>query len=148
MALHNWLILSVLKSVYSDYNMQKKGSQAHGAGAGSKSTQNMRGLSDHRIFKSKMLRTASQHQLAGVSDDAVSMVIVGLQQHLLRLLASVRSTQTINPEVEDVPEDAMVAETSTPGDISANDLSNAVWRQPGLLHELASATQYRLTVEN
>jgi hypothetical protein len=146
-ALHNWLILSILKSAYSDYHAQKKGVHATGSGGPSHKTPNLRSISDHFAFKKRMQRTIAQNQLSGVSDDAVSMVVVALQQHLLRTLAALRSDHTVNPEQEDVPEDMQVAETSVPGDISSNDISGAFWRRPTVLCENASLIQHRLAVE-
>ena len=146
-ALHNWMILSILKSAYSDYRTARTGAHAPGSGGPSHKTQNLRSLSDHFAFKKRMQRTIAQNQLSGVSDDAVSMVVVALQQHLLRTLSALRSEETINPEQEDIPEDTQVAETSVPGDISSNDISGAFWRRPSVLCENASLIQHRLAVE-
>lgn len=147
MSLHNWLILSILKSAYSDYQAQKKGPHIGGGAGPSHKAQNLRSLSDHFAFKKRMQRTITQSSLSGVSDDAVSMVIVALQQHLLRTLAALRSDQTLNPEIDDVPEDTQVAESSVPGDISSEDIAGAFWRRPSVLCENASLIQYKLSVE-
>lgn len=146
MALHNWLILSIIKAAYSDFHAQKKGTHAGGSGISYKS-QNLRSLSDHLAFKKRMQRTIGQHSLAGISDDAVSMVIAGLQQLMLRTLASLRANQTIAPDVEDPPEDCEVAETSLSGEISSTDVIGAFWRRPNVLCEQASPVQHRLVVD-
>lgn len=145
-ALHNWLVLSILRSAYSDYNAQKKGAHVGGSGTSYKS-QNLRALSDHSIFKKKMQRTAQQNSLNGVSEDAVSMVIAALQQHLLRTLSAIRASRSAANEVEDPTEDQQVLETSVPGDISIDDVANTLWRRPTVLCENASLVQHRLAVD-
>lgn len=143
------MILSILRSAYVDYNAQKKGAVAHAGGpGGGHKAQNLRGLSDHRIFKLKMHKTAAQNGLTGVSDDAVSMVVVALQQHLLRTLAAVRASESKNPTFDDIPDDMTVTESTVPGNIDTDDLSGAVWRNPSILHESASSTQCRLALES
>jgi len=146
-ALHNWLILSILKSAYSEYGALKKGVHgASGSGANYKS-QNLRNLSDHFACKKRMQRIAMQHQLGSITDDAVSMVVVAMQQHLLRSIAAIRATRTLAPEIEDPPEGMEVAESSAPGDISSNDVVNTIWRRPSILCENTSLVQTRLSVE-
>jgi hypothetical protein len=146
-ALHNWFILSIIKSAYADYHAQKKGNHPGGSGGQSYKSQNFRALSDHVSFKKRMQRTIMQHQLGGISDDAVSMVIVALQQHLLRTMAAMRSNPSVNHDVEDPPENTEIAETSVPGDISSNDVMGTFWRRPSVLCENASLIQHRLAVE-
>lgn len=146
MALHNWLVLSILKSAYSDYNAQKKGAHVGGSGTAYKS-QNLRALSDHNIFKRKMQRTVQQNNLGGISEDAVSMVIAALQQHLLRTMSAIRASCSVAHDVEDPPEDAQVTETTAPSDISVEDVANTLWRRPSVLCENASLVQHRLAVD-
>lgn len=147
LALHNWFILSIIKSAYADFQSQKKGIHVGAGGGPSYKSQNLRLLSDHTAFKKRMQRTITQHQLTGISDDAVSMVIVALQQHLLRTMAAMRSNPSINENVEDPPENTDVLETSVPGDISSEDVMGTFWRRPSLLCENASLIQHRLSVE-
>ena len=94
-----------------------------------------------------MQRIAMQHQLGGITDDAVSMVVVAMQQHLLRSIAAMRATRTLSAEVEDPPEGMEIAESSAPGDISSNDVVNTIWRRPTILCENTSLVQTRLSVE-
>jgi hypothetical protein len=147
MALHNWFILSIIKSAYSEYQVQKKGAHPGQGGSPSYKSQNLRSLSDHMAYKKRMQRTIMQHQLLGISDDAVSMVIVALQQHLLRTMAAMRSNPSINQDVEDPPENTEIIETSVPGDISSEDVMGTFWRRPSLLCENTSLIQHRLSVE-
>lgn len=139
-------MLSIIKSAYSDYNAQKKGAVVGGSGTSYKS-QNLRSLSDHFTFKKKMQRTVSQNNLGAISEDAVSMVMAALQQHLLRTLSAMRASRAVTHDVEDPPEDTQVSETTVPGDISAEDVTNTFWRRPSVLCENASLVQHRLAVE-
>lgn len=93
-----------------------------------------------------MQRTVLQNSLT-ISEDAVSMVMAALQQHLLRTMAAMKANRAIAHDVEDPPEDAQVAETTVPGDISAEDVTNTFWRRPSVLCENASLVQHRLAVE-
>lgn len=144
-ALHNWLILSILKNSYSKYNNQIKKSLNNRPNENQ--SNDLKTISEYPTFKKRIVQTCHRHLINDVSDDAISMVIVALQRHLMRIISSLKADPFKAPEILEPPENNDVLKTSKPMEISSNDVIGSVWREPKLLCDNQSIIQYKMSMD-
>ncbi|XP_049847780.1 uncharacterized protein LOC126304650 isoform X2 [Schistocerca gregaria] len=142
-ALHNWFILSILKAAYSGYIAQQKTKNP----ALKKHTENFKVIQKNQAFRTRMLRIASQYNIQNISEEAISMLVIGLHQHILRSLSASQPDVVEVPPFEDTPPGYSVLETTAPDEITGKSLEYAIWRKPGILYDSQNIIEHRLSIE-
>lgn len=94
-----------------------------------------------------MQRSATQHGLASVSPDASALMIVALQQYLIRTLGNIKSEVIKSYPIDDLDHGEEALPTTIPGDISPSDIERASIRVPNLFCDTHSLLQNKFNVD-
>lgn len=94
-----------------------------------------------------MHRSATQNGLTSVSPDAVSLMIIALQQHLIKTLGSLQPDVVKSPEIDDAEIGEETLTTTIPGDIAPEDIERASIRRPKLFGDTHSLLQNRFNID-
>lgn len=94
-----------------------------------------------------MQRSATQNGLVSVSPDAVSLMIVALQQHLIKTLGSLQPEVVKAPEIDDAEIGEEALSTTVPGDIAPEDIERASIRRPKLFGDTHLLLQTRFNID-